>query len=227
MTTRRPTARRACCWGSSPARTRGALGRLGAAARRRAVLGSFVRLFGAAAARPRTVIEHNWSDEEWTRGCYAGYLPPGVWSDYGPALREPVGRDPLGRHRDLRGVQRLHGRRRALRRARRRRGPPRALRARRGRRAAGRSAGRQRPLLDVVGLGRSGERARQAELVQRRLRHALDAGRVRRLPACGDRRQSRRPRPSARASGSRRSRSDAAAAPCRADPAARRSPAPR
>ncbi len=64
---------------------------LGTAARRRAVLGSFERLFGAAAARPRMLIEHNWSNEIWTRGCYAGYMPPGVWSDYGPALRAPVG----------------------------------------------------------------------------------------------------------------------------------------
>ena len=30
-----------------------------------------------------TLIEHNWSDELWTRGCYAGFMPPGVWSDYG------------------------------------------------------------------------------------------------------------------------------------------------
>jgi monoamine oxidase len=69
-----------------------ALGRLSAAARRRAVLGSFSRLFGARAARPRELLEHNWSAEEWTRGCYVGYMPPGVWSDYGAALRAPVGR---------------------------------------------------------------------------------------------------------------------------------------
>ncbi len=68
------------------------LGTLSAAARRRAVLACFVRLFGSAAGRPRTLIEHNWSDEVWTRGCYEGYLPPGVWTDYGPALRAPVGR---------------------------------------------------------------------------------------------------------------------------------------
>jgi monoamine oxidase len=68
------------------------LGSLGAGARRRAVLGCFERLFGAQAGRPQTLIEHNWSEEEWTRGCYVGYLPPGVWSDFGPALRAPVGR---------------------------------------------------------------------------------------------------------------------------------------
>ncbi|MFZ1995149.1 MAG: flavin monoamine oxidase family protein, partial [Solirubrobacteraceae bacterium] len=65
---------------------------LGAAARRKAVLGSFTRLFGTRAAHPRMLIEHNWSEEPWTRGCYEGYLPPGVWTDFGAALRAPIGR---------------------------------------------------------------------------------------------------------------------------------------
>jgi monoamine oxidase len=68
------------------------LGTMGAAGRRAAVLGSFERLFGHAAAKPRRLIEHNWSNDVWTRGCYVGFMPPGVWSDYGSALRAPVGR---------------------------------------------------------------------------------------------------------------------------------------
>jgi monoamine oxidase len=68
------------------------LGNRPAAARRRIVLEGFARLFGPRALRPRELIEHNWSQEAWTRGCYAGYMPPGVWSDYGAALRAPVGR---------------------------------------------------------------------------------------------------------------------------------------
>jgi monoamine oxidase len=63
-----------------------------AAARRAAVVGALTRQFGPQAARPRRYIEHNFSEEEWTRGCYAGFMPPGVWSDYGAALRAPVGR---------------------------------------------------------------------------------------------------------------------------------------
>ena len=51
-----------------------------------------VELFGHAAAKPRRLIEHNWSNDVWTRGCYVGFMPPGVWSDYGSALRAPVGR---------------------------------------------------------------------------------------------------------------------------------------
>jgi monoamine oxidase len=65
---------------------------MGAGARRKAVLASFSRLFSPKAAHPRMLIEHNWSEEPWTRGCYEGYLPPGVWTDYGAALRAPIGR---------------------------------------------------------------------------------------------------------------------------------------
>ena len=63
-----------------------------AAARRQGVIDSFVRYFGAAAAQPLEYIEQNWSAEEFSRGCYAGYFPPGVWLDYGEALRRPCGR---------------------------------------------------------------------------------------------------------------------------------------
>ncbi len=60
--------------------------------RRAAVLECLTRYFGDKAGAPREYIEQNWADEEYTRGCYAGYLPPGVLTMYGDALREPVGR---------------------------------------------------------------------------------------------------------------------------------------
>jgi len=63
-----------------------------ASERKAEVLACFVRYFGAQAAQPYAFEEINWSEEEFTRGCYAGFLPPGVWSAYGPALREPIGR---------------------------------------------------------------------------------------------------------------------------------------
>jgi monoamine oxidase len=50
----------------------------------------FVRYFGQQAAHPIGYIEMNWSEEPWTRGCYVGYTPPGVLTDYGPAIRAPV-----------------------------------------------------------------------------------------------------------------------------------------
>ena len=37
-------------------------------------------------------VDRDWSAEPFTRGCYGAHLPPGAWTVYGPALREPVGR---------------------------------------------------------------------------------------------------------------------------------------
>ena len=37
-------------------------------------------------------FEMSWAEEEWTRGCYVGFTPPGVLTDYGPAIRAAVGR---------------------------------------------------------------------------------------------------------------------------------------
>ena len=65
---------------------------LSAAERRRRSLACFVRYFGKRAANPTDYIEMNWSMERWTRGCYVGYTPPGVLTDYGPSIRRPVGR---------------------------------------------------------------------------------------------------------------------------------------
>jgi monoamine oxidase len=62
------------------------------AERREAVLGCFVRYFGAAAARPEQYVERDWMAEEFTRGCYGAHFAPGVWTSYGEAWRAPVGR---------------------------------------------------------------------------------------------------------------------------------------
>ncbi len=69
--------------------------RLGAWApedRRAAVLDCLTRLFGPRAASPRDYVELDWQRERWSGGCYGGYLQPGGWTTYGPALRAPVGR---------------------------------------------------------------------------------------------------------------------------------------
>ena len=60
--------------------------------RREAVLGSFARYFGPEAARPREYVEKDWMAEEFTRGCYGAHFTPGVWTSYGEALRQSVGR---------------------------------------------------------------------------------------------------------------------------------------
>jgi monoamine oxidase len=65
---------------------------LSAGERRSRALACFVRYFGKEAAKPIGYIEKNWSEEQWTRGCYEGYTPPGVLTDYGPWIRAPFGR---------------------------------------------------------------------------------------------------------------------------------------
>lgn len=68
------------------------LGAAPAAERREAVLGAFARLFGPPANRPAGWIEHDWSADPWSRGCYAAVMPPGGWTSFGAALRRPAGR---------------------------------------------------------------------------------------------------------------------------------------
>jgi monoamine oxidase len=60
--------------------------------RRDAVLGCFARYFGPRALQPREYVERDWMSEELTRGCYGAHFTPGVWTAYGHALRDPVGR---------------------------------------------------------------------------------------------------------------------------------------
>ena len=60
--------------------------------RRAAVLQSFVRYFGPQAASPLEYFDMRWAEEEYTRGCYGGFTPPGVLLDYGPEIRRPFGR---------------------------------------------------------------------------------------------------------------------------------------
>jgi monoamine oxidase len=59
--------------------------------RRAEVLASFGRYFGRAATRPDDYIEHDWTADPWTRGCYGAHFPPGTWTQFGPALRRPAG----------------------------------------------------------------------------------------------------------------------------------------
>jgi len=66
-------------------------GRLEPAARRRAVLDCFARLFGERAREPDHYVERLWAEEEFSRGCYGCHLPTGAWTSYGEALRAPVG----------------------------------------------------------------------------------------------------------------------------------------
>jgi monoamine oxidase len=61
------------------------------AERRRLVAECFAGLFGPEAADPVEYVDRAWGADEWSRGCYGGFLTPGAWTDYGRAIREPIG----------------------------------------------------------------------------------------------------------------------------------------
>ncbi|XP_060944266.1 amine oxidase [flavin-containing] [Limanda limanda] len=44
------------------------------------------------ALHPVHYEEKNWCEEEYSGGCYTAYFPPGILTQYGKVLREPVGR---------------------------------------------------------------------------------------------------------------------------------------
>lgn len=58
----------------------------------RAVLQNFATYFGTEAYSPFEVTVQDWSQEAWTRGCPVAIAAPGTVTEYGPALRAPVGR---------------------------------------------------------------------------------------------------------------------------------------
>jgi monoamine oxidase len=60
-------------------------------ARRRMVADCFAGFFGPEAADPVGYVDRAWAADEWSRGCYGGFMPTGAWTDYGPAVREPIG----------------------------------------------------------------------------------------------------------------------------------------
>ncbi len=61
-------------------------------ARKTEVISLLSRSLGPEARDPIAYREQDWTTESWSRGCYAAYAPPGVWTRFGAALRAPVGR---------------------------------------------------------------------------------------------------------------------------------------
>ena len=56
------------------------------------VLRDLADLFGKAAERATDYAEGLWPQDQLTGGGYNSYLPPGGWSSFGSAIREPFGR---------------------------------------------------------------------------------------------------------------------------------------
>ncbi len=59
--------------------------------RRAEVVACMTRYFGPAAGNYTEYVEFDWAQEPYSRGAYGGYLPPGAWTSYGRAVREPIG----------------------------------------------------------------------------------------------------------------------------------------
>jgi monoamine oxidase len=60
--------------------------------RRDVVVDVLGRALGKRAREVLDYVDRDWSAEPFTRGCYGVHLPPGAWTVYGPALREPADR---------------------------------------------------------------------------------------------------------------------------------------
>lgn len=66
-------------------------GQLPQAQRRQLLTDELVRHYGTAAAYPDAYVDGEWSDRQWTRGCYNANHGPHVWTTYGSALSTPIG----------------------------------------------------------------------------------------------------------------------------------------
>jgi monoamine oxidase len=66
--------------------------KLSDAGRKEAVLQAVAERFGDKAMSPIDYLEQNWSTERYSGGGMISHTPPGVLTEFGPALREPCGR---------------------------------------------------------------------------------------------------------------------------------------
>ncbi|KAI1899630.1 hypothetical protein AGOR_G00063760 [Albula goreensis] len=61
--------------------------------RKRRICEIYSRVLGSEEAlHPVHYEEKNWCEEEYSGGCYTVYYPPGILTQYGKVLREPVGK---------------------------------------------------------------------------------------------------------------------------------------
>jgi monoamine oxidase len=64
---------------------------LPSAERKKLVLDEMAQRFGRKALDPVDYHEMNWSTQQWTRGCFTGFLTPGATTLFKSAVRDPVG----------------------------------------------------------------------------------------------------------------------------------------
>jgi monoamine oxidase len=68
------------------------IGKLTDDERKKAVLDAVAERFGGKALSPVDYLEQNWAVERYSGGAMISHTPPGVLTEFGPALREPCGR---------------------------------------------------------------------------------------------------------------------------------------
>lgn len=56
------------------------------------VIAELTEFFGPQAGQPTQVLSKNWSEEEYTRGCYGGRFATGLWITVGEDLVRPCGK---------------------------------------------------------------------------------------------------------------------------------------
>jgi len=64
---------------------------LAADERKKLLLGELAKRFGRKVLEPVSYYEANWSTQQWTRGCFTGFLAPGATVLFRSAVRDPVG----------------------------------------------------------------------------------------------------------------------------------------
>lgn len=68
-----------------------AFNELGEVERARLVLADLAQFFGERAGWPTEVLQRNWSEESFTRGCYGGRFATGLWTTVGKDLARRSG----------------------------------------------------------------------------------------------------------------------------------------
>lgn len=66
-------------------------GDLGSDERREIVVSMLAEHFGPLAREPLEYVDVNWTATRWSNGCYGNFAPPGVYADFAPWLRRPIG----------------------------------------------------------------------------------------------------------------------------------------
>jgi len=66
-------------------------GDLDSGARRDIVVNMLAEHFGERARDELEYVDIDWTAEDYSEGCYGAFAPPGLYADFGPLLREPIG----------------------------------------------------------------------------------------------------------------------------------------